>query len=493
MGFLTIDLGTTNIKVIAFSDNFRQLAVESAKVLYKHQDNRFEFSPEEYYDHLSAAIYRITLSFKEHFHQIILTGQAESLVVVDADGHSLRPGISWMDARSDYECEQIKQVFSEKSAYQITGQPVNTPTWPITKILWLKKHEPEVWTKAAKFMLLKDYILYRLTGKTVGELSIYNFTYYFDIQKKDYWDDMLSWAGINRRQLPELVEPCSNIGRLTEIVSRQLGLGRETTVNVGTLDHFAGMIGTGNIEEGIISESTGTVVSLATLIRRPLLSEAGLPCHYGPFPDTYVLLPVCESGGVSLEWFKENMAADLTYQEIDRMVGKRRNPADLIFLPYLTGTNSPDYNAGAKGVFYGIRLQHDRIDMALAVMEGVAYLLQRNLDALATIGVQAAKIITSGGGSKSDVWCQIKADLTGFSFAVPDQSEAASLGCALIGAVSEGIIQDFQQGVRQAVSMKKEFLPVNHTNYTDKLRLYQALYDSLLPVFALDVMLKRRS
>ena len=236
-----------------------------------------------------------------------------------------------------------------------------------------------------------------------------------------------------------------------------------------------------------VSESTGTVLSLATLLDRPILSEdPRIACHYGPFKDSYVLLPVCESGGISLEWFQNNLAEMLTYQELDKRVADKRRPGDLVFLPYLTGTNSPDFNADAKGVLYGLKLVHDRIDCALAVMEGVAYLLHRNLASLERMGVRAERVITTGGGSKSDIWCQIKADQTGYEFAVPKQTEAASLGCALIGAVASGVYDGYQQGIDASVAWKKTFTPGNTAPYQALNRLYDTLYQQLGPVFALD-------
>ena len=487
MSFITVDLGTTNIKVTAFTDDLREAASTSVKVIYASQGKWIEFDPEAYFSGILNSIGRMVPQLREPVRQIVLTGQAESLVLLDNKARVLRAGISWLDTRSDQECDRIKQAFPEDAAFLVTGQPANTPTWPITKILWLKEHEPDIFGQVDKFVLLKDYIQYRLSGILLGEYSIYNFSYYFDIRKKDYWQDLLDWCGIRRSQLPDLVEPCTTVGLISAAIARETGLPVTAKVNIGTLDHFAGMIGTGNIRPGIISESTGTVLSLATLLDRPILSEdPRIACHYGPFKDSYVLLPVCESGGISLEWFQNNLAEMLTYQELDKRVADKRRPGDLVFLPYLTGTNSPDFNADAKGVLYGLKLVHDRIDCALAVMEGVAYLLHRNLASLERMGVRAERVITTGGGSKSDIWCQIKADQTGYEFAVPKQTEAASLGCALIGAVASGVYDGYQQGIDASVAWKKTFTPGNTAPYQALNRLYDTLYQQLGPVFALD-------
>lgn len=493
MAFITIDLGTTNIKVTAFSDCFEPLCHESEKVLYQGTETQVEFDAALYFDHLLYAISRVAAPLHEPVRQIVLTGQAESLVVLDDKYQPMRPAISWLDTRSSAECEDLKKAFPEEKAYRITGQPANTPTWPITKILWLKKHEPRLFQRANRYVLLKDYILYRLTGILLGEYSIYNFSYYFDINKKDYWMDMLNWCGIRRDQLPDLVEPCTVIGPILKQIAGQAGLDCQTTVNIGTLDHFAGMIGTGNIKKGIISESTGTVLTLATFSEKPILTSSRIPCHCGPFADSYVLLPVCESGGISLDWFKESFAENLSYEDINQRVAQKKRPGDLIFLPFLTGTNSPDYEQTAKGVFYGLRLHHDQTDCALAVMEGVAYLLYRNLICLKQNGIEADRIITTGGGSRSAIWCQLKADLTGYSFSVPVQTEAASLGCALIGAVTSGLIKDYAEGVDKAVSMKRTYTPALTHAYQPQIRLSDKLFEQLIPVFHLDAQMKEES
>jgi sugar (pentulose or hexulose) kinase len=487
LAFITIDLGTTNIKVTAFTDQFSEIGSESSKVIYQQeQDHWVEFDAEAYFDHLQDAIARLRPQIFEPVHQIILTGQAESLVVLDSDGKPLRQAISWLDMRSTRESERIKEAFPEDQAYAITGQPANTPTWPITKILWLKENEPDIFKQAGWYVLVKDYIHYRLTGKMTGEYSIYNFSYYFDIHQKDYWMDLLNWCGVRREQLPELVEPCTTTGLIMPQVAEKTGLDPSVSVNIGTLDHFAGMIGTGNIRQGIISESTGTVVALATLVDKPVLTKERIPCHYGPFLNSYVLLPVCESGGVCLEWFRDTFASDLSYKDIDQLAVRRNAPADLLFLPYLTGTNSPEYNTDAKGVFYGIRLKHDRGDFASAVMEGVAYLLNRNLAALDRLGIHPERVITTGGGSKSSFWCQTKANLTGIPFSVPVQTEAASLGCALIGAVACGVAASYEKAIEQCVAMKKVYQPEERTAFARQNRRYDQLYQQMLPVFEQD-------
>lgn len=486
MGFISVDLGTTNVKAAAFDDALNILSEKSVKIDYIRQDDRVEFDAEEYYQIVAKTINACCndCHIKSEVHQVVLTGQAESLVLIGKNGMPVRNAISWLDERSKEECRELEQIFSNETCFSVTGQISVIPTWPITKILWIKKNEPEIFAAADKFLLLKDYIQYRLTGEIVGEFSIYNFSFYFDIRNKCYWKDMLDYCCIGLERFPKLVEPCTNIGAICEQAAQETGLSRKTTVNVGTLDHFASMIGTGNIKEGIVSESTGTVLTLATLIdKRKAAVSHGIPCHYGPFKDSYVLLSVCESGGVSLEWYKNSFMQDVTFIELNRQVEKLKRPGDVLFLPYLTGVNAPDYDKNAKGVFYGLRIRHDKYDLALAVMEGVAYMLCSNINKLVDMGINVDKIIATGGGARSRIWSQIKADVTGCDVIIPKNREGACLGAAIIGSVDAGVFKTYQQAVEESVKIDLRIKSCLHEEYRKKYEQYNSLLYSLRPVF----------
>lgn len=487
MGFLTIDLGTTNIKVATFDDELNELAVENRGVKYLRHGKRVEFDAETYFsfvkDAISECCRRSFSSSPYPLRQIVLTGQAESLVILGGDMQPLRPAISWMDMRSEMECIQLEGEFSPDTGYHITGQPAIIPTWPVTKILWLKKNESQIYEKIEHFLLLKDFIQYRLSGKLAGEYSIYNFSYFFNITQKKYWQEILDFCGIPLSHLPDLVEPCTLLGKISSETASDIDINPDAVVNVGTLDHFASMVGTGNIHKGIISESTGTVMSIAALLNQPLFCREHIPCHYGPFKDSYVLLPVVESGGVCLEWLRENFMKDLTFDQINDELSKRELPNRLVFLPYLTGVNAPDFNASAKGVFYGIRLENDRFDLAAAVMEGLAHLLKKNIDQMEAIGVPIRYIISTGGGAKSDVWSSIKAGVTNREVRIPCNTEAACMGAAIIGAVTEGLFGSYEEAIIHCISMKKTFQPVKQNEYSQKHRMFNLLYKQLQPVY----------
>jgi xylulokinase len=487
MGFIAIDLGTTNIKVGAFDDQLRTLGVESETVTYLREADFVEFDVDKYFEMVIAAVQRCCqgafTTTPYPVRQIVLTGQAESLIALDADGKPVRNAISWLDMRSRQECKELNNAFDSETRYHTVGQPEIIPTWPITKMLWLRRNEKETLSRISQYVLLKDYIQFRLTGKIVGEYSIYNFSHYFNITRKEYWRDILDYCGVAPTQLPALVEPGTVLGTIRPELARHLDISPQALVNVGTLDHFAGMVGTGNIREGILSEATGTVLSIATMVRQPVFSKARIPLHYGPFKDTYVFLPVCESGGISLEWFKNSFLPDSSYRQIDDAASRKSIPNELIFLPYITGVNAPDFNPDATGVFYGIQMKHDAIDFAIAVMEGVTHLLKKNIDYIEGAGFPTELIISTGGGARSVLWSQMKADITQHKVAIPQNEEAACLGAAMIGAVSEGIFADYEEAVSRCVELRTTYLPGPAEKYQDKHILFNLLFEQVLPVY----------
>ena len=479
--YIGIDLGSTNIKAAIYDKKFNLIDRQSVPVEYIRENGFVEFDAAAYCRDLIALVAdMVKKNGVTAVSEIAFTGQAETLVVLGKDGQPLMNAISWMDERSVNECAELSDQFSAALCEEVTGQMAVLPTWPATKILWLQKNRRSIFGAADCYMLLKDYIVFCLTGKKLADMSIATFSFYFDIYKKCYWQEMLSAIGIDESKLPALCEPCSVAGNLTGDVAAKLGLTTDTRVNVGTLDHFAGMIGTGNIAPGGITLSTGTVMALAAMCSEPAPKNSGIAMHYGFMPDTHVMLPVAESGGVSLEWFRRN-CMQVGYDVMNEELMKRQ-PNELLFLPYLVGTNAPEFHAEANGVFWGLRQEHDAIDMAGAVMEGVSFVLRKNCDYMAKSGLKPTAIIATGGGAKSPVWCQLQADITGLPVRIPTEKEAACLGAAMIAAVSDGNFENYDAAVSACVSFTQAYQPRKSERQERKYRRFCALYEAALAI-----------
>ena len=481
--YIGVDLGSTNIKVALYNSAFQMLSSASYPVEYVREGGVVEFDAWDYCCNLSRMLAKVLEGQSgENLCSISFTGQAESLVCVGKDGKPLMNAISWMDERSAEECKILSGRFTLDAVRQTTGQMEICPTWPATKILWLKKNRPDVYENTATYMLLKDYVVFYLTGRKMADMSIATFSLYFDIYKKCYWQEMLSAIGITENQLPELAEPCTVAGTLLPEIAQNIGSGREAVVNIGTLDHFAAMVGTGNIEPGGINLSMGTVMALATMAPDRSKLGSNVAVHYGFLPDTYVLLPVASSGGVSLEWFRRTCMPQVNYGELNRVLAERDGCGRLLFLPYLVGTNAPEFDANATGVFWGLRQSDDCFDMARAVMEGVAFLLRKNCQSLKEADLPCESILAVGGGTKSAIWCQMWADIAGIPVKIPQEQEAACLGAAMIGAVADGHFANYADAVAACVSVKEEYIPNPSGIYEEKYQRFCALYQATLNI-----------
>ena len=499
--FAGIDLGSTNIKAALYKgETLTRIAYCSRPVEYFKQGSRVEFDGDAFIKSMLEMLKELGEKVPPgSISSVTLTGQAESLILLDKNYKPLRHAISWMDERSAAECEELSRQFTGDEIYRITGQKAVIPTWPATKIINLAQKEPECIANTAFFVLLKDYAAYKLSGILQADKSIATFSFYFDIYRGCYWEKMMNACAIKNEQLPPLAEPCTIIGPL----NKALDLGdaySQALLNIGTLDHFAGMIGSGNINPGILSESCGTVMAMAAMIRLPLSGtfrrgpdgprfpsgKDTAALHYGPFPGTFVLLSVAENGGICLEWFRNNFLPNYSFDQINSEITKITGTSGngLIFLPYLAGVNAPEFDRNTCGVFFGLHTETSLFDMAKAVMEGVAFLLDKNLAELRSTGLDFSHIICTGGAAKSDLWSQIKADISNCEILIPEDSETACRGAAIIGAVSTGFFANYDEAVKNCVSIKKRFFPRDNSAYQKKKTGFNVLYKAMLDTAA---------
>jgi len=478
--YIGVDLGSTNLKAALYNKDLVCVAQKGVPVEYIRQGEFIEFDAEKYFDDLTVILRELMAENPGQVLEIAFTGQAESLVCLGADGKTVYNAISWMDERSGEECEILDKQFSSRLCHRITGQQAVLPTWPATKILWLRRNRPEIFGKVATYMLLKDYIVYRLTGRKCADMSIATFSFYFDIYGKCYWKQMLEAIGITEAQLPELIEPCTVVGTLTEAAAAATGLSAKTCINTGTLDHFAGMIGTGNTAPGGMTLSTGTTMVLTAMTEGTPDPDCDLALHYGFKPDTYVMLPVMESGGVCLDWFRRSCMNNMDYDTLNAELLKAPETG-LLFLPYLVGTNAPEFDREASGVFFGLRQEHTNVQMAKAVMEGVCFVLRKNVEDILAKGTKISSIVATGGGAKSPVWCQLQADITGLPVEVPAVTEAGCLGAAMIAARSQGQYETLEAAAKD-VKMVRAYTPNPSPAIEEKYRKFCKLYEAALEI-----------
>ncbi|MBO5742989.1 MAG: hypothetical protein J6R68_01745 [Clostridia bacterium] len=436
MNFLGIDIGTTSLKAASFNDKLEQLTQATVDYTLEASGVYAEFPAEKYWDITKEGIQKATEGLE--IEALSIDTQCETLILTDEDGNPVRKAIVWVDNRADEEAKIIEEHFGRKKVYEITGQPEITATWPASKLLWVKRNEPEVWAKTKKIFLLEDYILYKMTGKFVTEKTLQSSTIYFDINNGIWWKEMLDFIGVETSMLPELYDSGIKIGEYEGM-----------TVVTGAMDQVAGGIGAGIIKQGIISEMTGTTMVLFVPVDNipPYVENSIIPCHYN-YDGKYSLVLWTSVAGMAFKWFKNNFCED--YEDFNALtaIAEKIEPGSngLTMLPHLCGSTMPKYNPEAKGAFYGITLEHTRAHFARAIMEAISCMLKANLD---YINVDANEIRLMGGGAKSSLWNQIKADMTGKTLTTLKNKETACLGSAILAGVGCG----YFKSVEEACSM----------------------------------------
>lgn len=497
---LSFDLGTTALKCALHNLNGDVLAkaAEEYQLITPDADS-VEMDVETYWQAFKSTVSRVLKESGINPNEIKAIGvsaQGETLILVDHDGKPLRRAIVWLDNRAQKESETLGEIFGHRHAYEITGQVKLVPTWPASKILWVKNHEPNIFEKTAKFLLIEDYFLFRLTGEYVTEGSLVTSTCYWNFQTRSWWSEMLDKLGISENQLPQYRESGESVGKLHPEIAAELGLSPNTIACTGALDQACGAIGVGNIKPGVFSENTGAALAICATVNQPIIDPGNqMPCHYHGIPGLY-MLHTFTSGGIVMRWFRDEFAT------MEMQVGKASGMdaydlmgleaakvaagcEGLVMLPHLQGAMAPEANPKASGVFYGFTLRHGRNHFMRAIMESVGFIVRRNIEVIEGLGVPVSEIRALGGGARSRIWKQIEADIVGRPVLTTTNEEAATLGAAILAGKAVGLYSSVEEAAGEMIQVKERFEPVmsNRAVYDEAFNTYVKLYDALCPLF----------
>ena len=467
--FLGIDIGTTSLKAAVFDSEGNRIAKRTVDyVLDTDSKTGFiEFDANKYVAMCKDVISDLNRECGK-IDALSIDTQGETLILTDETGNPLCPAIVWLDNRAVEEADYIKAKFGNKLVYETTGQPEITAGWPAAKLLWIKNKKPDVFKSIKKIFMLEDWILYSLTGNFVTEPTIQSSTIYYDITKKKWWQDVLDYIGIGEDMLPKLVPTASSVGEYEGI-----------TVVSGMLDQIAGTIGAGVTDSTKISEMTGTIMAICVMTDKipPYTPDSIIPCHMHAIDGKYCLILWSSTAGMALKWFKNELAEDFSFKELD-MIAEKVSPGSdgLVMLPYFCGSTMPKYNPDARAVFSGINLSHTRAHFARSIMEAVAFTLRQNLEYVGDDNLEEIRI--TGGGASSKLWSGIKSDVTGKVLKTLSESETACLGSALIAAVGVGVYPTIEDAARNAVRIKDVYVP-SGADYSKAYEKYVEL-DSLM-------------
>lgn len=488
---LSIDAGTTAVKVSLFNERGQVVASSLQEYnLFTSAADWVELPAEVYWRSAIIGIREVLTRpgvVPEEIVAVGVTSQGETLIPIGEAGQPLRNAIVWLDNRAAAEARTVAASFELDRFYRITGLPEIIPTWPACKVLWLREHEPDTFARARKYLLVEDYLLYRLSGRYVSEGGVCTSTGYFDITTGRWWREMLDFIGLESGQLPTLLRSGEVAGPVTKEASRETGLSTRTLVVTGAMDQTAGAVGAGNITPGLVSETTGTALVLAATVNEPIYDpQKRLPCYYHALPGKYLLLPYCQTAGMVFRWFRDQFGQGQSYEQLTALAAEVPPGCEgLLMLPHLTGSTSPRFNPQARGVFYGITLGHSRAHFVRAILEAVAFMLRENVELLKELEVDVKELVSLGGGARSRLWLQIKADVTGLPLHAAECEEAASLGAAILAGVAVGLFPDVETACQQMVrgGARVEPDPAHRSVYEAAYNRYLRLYDTLQPLF----------
>jgi sugar (pentulose or hexulose) kinase len=497
---LSVDLGTTSIK-LAIIDRHGQIVATSMREyeLKTLQSSYVECSEDTYWEAFNnglSELLDLIGSQKSAIKVLGISAQGETLFFLDEKGKSLRDAIVWMDNRAEKESAELREKFTDELCYKTTGQVQFDPCWPAAKILWVKKNQPEIFKNTKTFALIEDWFIYRLTGQMVSEGSLLCSTVYWNIISKKWWPEMLEFLGVSEDRLPKIMEPGQVVSKIKSDIADQLGLNHDVVICTGALDQAAAAIGIGNICEGRFSENIGAALAICAPVSKPLFDpNRKMPLHYFGIPDMY-MLHTFTTGGMAIKWFRDSfceiektvgdVSGKSAYQVMDDEAAVIPAGSDgLVALPHLSGSMAPDVNAKARGVFFGFTMKHGKAHFIRAIMESIGYIIRRNIEALENAGLKVTELRSSGGGSKSPLWNQIKADIIGKPLVTIKCPEAACLGAAILAGTAIGLFDSVEKACESMAEEKARFIPnpENQAAYETGYADYKQLFSDLNGLF----------
>jgi xylulokinase len=501
---LGVDLGTAGCKTVLFDLAGNPVASSYADYpLYTLGQDRVEQDPEDWWRATCSNIRETLKQAKASPRDVVAVGcdgQFPDLVMVNNIGEPVRRAIIYSDMRGKKQTEQIFNIIGSEEVARVTGLPRSFfPGLPAAKILWVRENEPEHGKLTHAVLGAKDFLTFRMTGQTAVDYVEAWWTGLVRVADYSWSEKMLSELRIDQSWLANIRQPTDVMGEISQEASQQTGLARNTPVVCGSVDGMCNVVGSGITEPGTTMDVAGTTEIIASLSKSKLPPSIGesIFCWRHLDPQKWVVYTSTATAGACLRWFRDQFAdaekreaahsGASTYDLLDREAAEAEaGSGKLLFLPYLAGEYTPFFDLNARGVFLGLTLDTRRKHFVRAILEGVAYSLNHVIESLEALGIETKQITVSGGGSRSRLWNQIKADVTGRALQSTRVLETGCLGAAILAGIGVGAYSGLQDAVSSTVSVGERFLPdnqKNHETYSALFRTYKETYDRLRDTF----------
>lgn len=483
---LGIDLGTSSVKSMLLDEEGGVVqtaacayAVDIPKPGYAQQ------SPEVWWDAVKQTIQELKAdcpSMLQSIRAVGFSGQMHGLVLTGKGGEVLRPAIIWLDQRSEHMAEQMQEEIGMGRMGKIFHNRAFSG-FAFPSLLWVKEKEPGVFDTINKILLPKDYIRFRMTGELGTDASDASSSCILDTGKRDWAYDIIERYDIPKDIFPDVHEAEETAGYITAQCACETGLPAGIPVVYGSGDQPAQSIGNGAVQEGLIISNIGTGGQISAYSAADIYDpELRIHTFCHALNRAYTIFGATLCSGMSLNWLKDKILEAGSFQELSNAAAETEPGAGgLLYLPYLTGERTPYMDTGASGMFFGMRLMHDRRHFVRSVMEGVVFSLKDSLQIFEQMGLRADRIIASGGGASSPLWLQMQADILEKEICVSGVEEQACLGACILAGAGTGILESVEEGVKRFVSFRGDtYEPRRYLKelYREQYRKYQQLYQT---------------
>jgi xylulokinase len=498
MSVIGLDIGTTGCKAIVFGREWEILGRASRE--YPVLSSRAGWAEQDAEQVWKLAMETVAQAVDQNQadapRAMALSVQGEAVIPVDREGRPLRHAILGMDTRSTAENAWLAETFDPQTLFRRTGMPMHTIN-TLTKLLWLKRHEPTVWASAALFLLYEDYFLRRLTGKAVISHCLASRTQMYDLHTSNWATDILDRCEVDPARLASVPPgPEAVVGTLHRTIAHGIGISGEVLLVSGGHDQACAALGSGVIQPGLAMVSTGTAEVVEVAMASPVLDErlrkGGISIYRHVVPGLYLAMTLNHSGGLALRWFRDTLcrdkcarAAETATDAYDLILSEApAGPTGLMVLPHFSGAGTPLVDVHSRAAILGITFATTQAEIAKAILEGLTYELRTNLELLRDAGIRLDMLHAVGGGARSRMWLQMKADICQVRLRVPQITEAACLGAAILAAVGAGVCPDLVSCVHHAVHFDSTIEPQREEacRYDRRYGLYRKLYPALKPL-----------
>jgi xylulokinase len=487
MWFLGMDVGTGGTRAVIVDAHGKLISgASSAHAAFRTPHPGWaEQDPGDWWRAAQDAIRKALAAAPEPREAIAgigLTGQMHGAVMLDESGQVLRPSLIWCDTRTQPECDWLTEKIGYERLIELTCNPA-LPNFTLTKLLWVKTHEPEIFAKIRHIMCPKDYVRYRLTGEFAIDVQEASGTLLMDVTHRRWSKEVAEAAGIPESWLPKVYESPEVCARISVSAAGLTGLAAGTPVVAGAGDQGAGAVGMGILQPGSVSATIGTSGVVFAATAEPTKDPKGRLhtfCH--AVPGLWQVMGVTQSAGLSLSYLKETFFAGQSYDALTEAAAKVPAGSEgLEWAPYLLGERTPHLDPEVRAAFAGISTIHTAAHFVRAVLEGVAYSLQDTFTLFAELGIPVSGIRLGGGGARGPLWRRIQAGIYGHAVEILTAEEGGAFGCALMAGVGTTHWVNLDEACAEAIEVAQRIEPdaADVTAYKDGYAQWRKLYPAL--------------